>query len=58
MNEQPLTSVDYHKGIRGTFDCNVNFHQHPSEVALTANCVLVCVKRALVDLNNDVLLKL
>ena len=48
MNGQPLTSVDYHKDLGITFDCYLNFHQQTSEVALKANCVLACVKRAFV----------
>ena len=58
MNRHPLTSADYHKDLGVTFDCSLNFHQHASELALKANRVLAYVKRAFVDLNNDVLLKL
>ena len=58
MNGQLLTSVDYHKDLGVSFDCNLNFHQQTSKIALKANCVLACVKRDFVDLNNDVLLKL
>ena len=42
----PLTSLDYHKDLGVTFDCNLNFYQHISEVALKANHVLACIKRA------------
>lgn len=58
MNRLSLTSVDHHKDLGVTFDSSLNFHQHSSEVALKTNRVLACVKRAFVDLNNDVLLKL
>ena len=58
MNDHPLTSVDYHKDLRVTFDCKLSFHQHTSKVALKANRVLECMKRAFVDLNNDAFLKL
>ena len=58
INGQPLTSVDYHKDLGVTFDCYLNFHQQTSEVALKANRVLACMKRAFVDLNCDVFLKL
>ena len=37
MNGHPLTRVNYHKDFGVTFDCNLNFHQHISEVALKAN---------------------
>ena len=40
------------------FDCNLNLHQYASEVALEANYVLACAKRAFIDLNNDVYFKL
>ena len=53
-----MTSVDYHKDLGVTFDCYLNFHQQTSEVALTANRVLAHMKRAFVDLNCDVFLKL
>ena len=53
-----MTSVDYHKDLGVTFDCYLNFHQQTSEVALKANRVLACMKRAFVDLNFDVFLKL
>ena len=53
-----MTSVDYHKDLGVTFDCYLNFHQQTSEVALKANRVLACMKRAFVDLNCDVFLKL
>ena len=53
-----MTSVDYHKDLGVTSDCYLNFHQQTSEVSLTANRVLACMKRAFVDLNCDVLLKL
>ena len=53
-----MTSVDYHKDLGATFDCYLNFHQQTSEVALKANRVLACMKRAFVDLNCDVFLKL
>ena len=58
MNGHPLTSIDYHKDLGVTFDCNLNFHQHTSEVALKANRVLAFIKRAFIDLNYDVFLKL
>ena len=58
INGQPLTSVDYHKDLGVTFDCYLNFHQQTSEIALKANRVLACMKRAFVDLNCDVFLKL
>ena len=58
INGQPLTSVDYHKDLRVTFDCYLKFHQQTSEVALKANRGLACMKRAFVDLNCDVFLKL
>ena len=58
INGQPLTSVDYRKDLGVTFDCNLNFHQQTSEVALKANRVLACMERAFVDLNCDVFLKL
>ena len=45
-----MTSVDYHKDLGVTFDCYLNFHQQTSEVALKANRVLACMKRAFVDL--------
>ena len=44
------------KGV--TFDCNLNFHQHTSEVALKDNRVLACIKKAFIDSNYDVFLKL
>ena len=53
-----MTSVDYHKDLGVTFDYYLNFHQQTSEVALKANRVLACMKRAFVDLNCDVFLKL
>ena len=58
INGQPLTSVDYHKDLGVTFNCYLNFHQQTSEVALKANRVLACMKRAFIDLNCDVFLKL
>ena len=58
MNGHPLTSVDHHNDLGVTFDCYLNFHQHTSEVASKANCVLACMKRAFTDLNNDGFLKL
>ena len=54
MNGQPLTSVDYHKYLGVTCDYHLNFPQQTSEVALKANRVLGCTKRAFVDLNNDI----
>ena len=48
MDGQPL---DYHKDLGVTFDFYLNFHQQTSEVALKANHILACVKRAFVDLN-------
>ena len=33
LNGYPLTSVDYHKDLDVTFDCNPNFQRHTSEVA-------------------------
>ena len=57
MNEHPLTLVNYNKDLRVTFDCNLNFHQHASEVAWKASHVLACIKRAFVYLNNDVLVR-
>ena len=63
MNGYPLTSIDYQKRLESsyiyiiTFNYNPNFHQHTSEVTLKANCVLACMKRAFVDLNNDVFFK-
>ena len=53
-----FTSVDYHKDLGVTFDCYLNFHQQTPEVALKTNLVLACMKRAFVDLNCDVFLKL
>ena len=58
INRQPLTSVDYHKDLGVTFDFYLNFHQQTSEAALKANCVLACMKRAFIDLNCYVFLKL
>ena len=55
MNGHRLTSVDYHNNLGVTFDCNLNFHQHTSEVALKANHVLACIKRAFIDLNFEVI---
>ena len=55
MNGHPLTSVDYHKDLGVTFDCNLNFHQHTSKAALKANRVLACIKRAFLDLNFEVI---
>lgn len=54
MNRHPVISGYYHKYFGVTFDCNLNFYQHASEVAFKAYHVLACVKRAFVDLNNDV----
>ena len=39
MNRHSLPSVDYHKDLGVTFDFNLNFNQHASEVALKANHV-------------------
>ena len=55
MNRHPLTSVDHHKDLGVTFDCYLNFQQHTSEVALKANHVLACMKRAFTDINNGFL---
>ena len=44
MNGHPLTSIDYHKDLGVTFNCNLNFHQHTSEVAVKAKCILACIK--------------
>ena len=53
-------ALDYHKQLGVTFDYNLNFYKHTSEVALKANYALdlACVKIAFVDLNYDVLMKL
>ena len=53
-----MTSVHCHKDLGVTFDSYLNFHQQTSEVALKANRVLACMKRALVDLNGDVFSKI
>ena len=53
-----MDNLDYHKDLGVTFDCYLNFHQQTSEVPLKANHVLACMKRASVDLNCDVFLKL
>ena len=58
MNGHPLTSVDHHRDLGVMFDCYLNFHQHTSEVALKANRVLACMKRAFTDLKNNGFLKL
>ena len=58
INGQPLTSEDYYKDLGVTFDYSyLNFYQQTSEVALKA-VFLACMKRAFIDLNCDVLLKL
>ena len=58
MYGHPLTLVHYHKDLAVIFDRTLNFQQHISEVALKANHVLAWIKRAFIDLNNDVFLKL
>ena len=47
MYAHPLTSVDHHRDLGVMFDCYLNFHQHTSEVASKANCVLACIKELL-----------
>ena len=51
----PLTSVHHHKDLGVAFDCYLNFHQHTSEVALKANCVLASMNRAFTNLNDGFL---
>ena len=50
MNGHLLTLVDYHKDFGVTFDCNLNFHQHTTDVALKANHTLACIKKPFIDL--------
>ena len=54
MNGHPLTRVNYHKDFGVTFDCNLNFHQHTTDVALKANHILACIKKAFIDLIFEV----
>ena len=55
LNGVSLDSVNCHKDLGITFDANLKFHQHASEVAIKVNRVLACMKTSFIDLNEFVL---
>ena len=59
LNGVSFDSVDCYKDLEILFDTGLlKFHQPASEAAMKANRVLACIRRAVLNLNESVLLQL